>query len=795
MKRLLVVAALGLAACGPEQGLGSNPPFNRDGGPDFSGMGMACAKPPADTDGDGISDEAEGAFETPPRDTDHDGIPDFLDSDSDGDGIPDAIEGRNGNPCTPPVDTDGDGKPDFQDVDSDSPTDSTVPDAEEAGLDPTKPVDSDGDGIPDYADIDNDGDGILDQFELTPQGSAVPVTTRAMAPDTDMDGIPDFLDTDSDGDTILDKDEGIVDTDGDFIPNYRDLDSDNDCIPDAIEAGDAIPSTPPVDTDGDGTPDFEDRDSDNEGLTDDKEDLNCNGIVDACETDRLKQDTDGDGVNDLIEYEDCAVKSPTVQMQTMCMCDGSNPSSSPLTHGDFVFVVDYMKPPDPMVETLDMSTDVSQADVVFALDSTGSMGSSLKNLAQGLANIVPQIQAKVKSIAFGVFDFRDFNRKTESVKSAYVVQYDHRIQTITTMAGLMSVQNALNALTANGGGDGPEAGWEALYEIAGGPPMTASYATGPAWTSVVNLGAVPPQPPTAGETQGTLGGAGFRSGSVPIVVTVTDAEWHDAPGVTVNGEDGKNDYDATNYPSMSGVPSRSQTVAALQNLNAHVVGLAALGTAQTGDPKARAKALAQDTGAVVDPADFGDAASRPAGCAAGQCCTGQNGAAEAPVAGQCPLAYTVDDNTGNGVSSSVVSGIVALANGLKFDIHVEASDVDPSTVDNFIAKLVPNLSGLGPAAVCITTTNAPLQDNFTGPKASPGADGTLDTFPGINGGKEICFDVVPKENTTVMNTDQPQFFRAQLQVKGVSGGSTVNLGTPRDVFFLVPPVIKNGPIN
>ena len=45
-----------------------------------------------------------------------------------------------------------------------------------------------------------------------------------------------------------------------------------------------------------------------------------------------------------------------------------------------------------------------------------------------------------------------------------------------------------------------------------------------------------------------------------------------------------------------------------------------------------------------------------------------------------------------------------------------------------------------------------------------------------------------------MNTDQPQIFHALLQVKGVAGGNTVNLGMPRDVFFLVPPKIKNGPI-
>ena len=69
-----------------------------------------------------------------------------------------------------------------------------------------------------------------------------------------------------------------------------------------------------------------------------------------------------------------------------------------------------------------------------------------------------------------------------------------------------------------------------------------------------------------------------------------------------------------------------------------------------------------------------------------------------------------------------------------------------------------------------------------------------DTFPGIGGGVQVCFDVVPKMNTAVMDTDQPQIFHAVLNVKGVANGVTVNLGTPRDVFFLVPPMIKNGPI-
>jgi hypothetical protein len=767
MKRagVLVSATLLCLSCGPQQG---NSRTGGNGAPD-GGYGPTCTTPPKDTDGDGISDHDEGADEKPPRDTDGDGTPDFKDADSDNDGIPDSVEGRNGTPCNAPFDSDGDGKPDYVDLDSDDANDATVGDREEAGPDPTHPVDTDGNGMPDYLDPDNDGDGIPDLLELTAQGAVVAAKKLADAPDTDGDGIPDFLDTDSDGDGIPDRADGAVDTDGDTIPNYRDLDSDGDCVPDAKELA--------VDTDGDGAPDFVDTDSDNDGLTDGKEDKNCNGVVDTCETDRKKVDTDGDGVSDLIEVADCNAKPPA--QQAVCMCNGSDPTKSPITQGDFVFVVDYNMAPTPTVETLNLSTDVSQADVVFSIDTTGSMSGAINNLKSSLASIAAAVQMKVKSVAMGVVDFKDFG-------DTYVVKYDYRNTTVATAAGLQGVQNTLNGLTASGGGDLPEAGWEALYSIAGGPALNVN-----GWISTFMLGTTPPAPPPAGETQGTVGGAGFRTGSVPIIVTVSDAEWHDAPGTATSGEDGLNDYGS----AENGVPTRATAIARAQSLNAHVMGLAGIGGGASGNPKARMLATAIATGAVVLPADFGPVGTRPASCAITQCCTGQSGAGEAPQTnGTCPLSFSFDDSSGNGAGDAVTSGIVALANGLKFDIHVEAKDVAPMTVDDFMLKLVPNLSGAGPASMCITMTPAPLQDNFTGPKAAPGADGVLDTFPGVNGGQQICFDVIPKMNTVVMNTEQPQIFHAQLQVKGVSNGATVNLGTPRDVFFLVPPKIKNGPI-
>ena len=762
------LALVALVGCAPGSDIDAG-----GGGSTNSGTssGVQCNSPKPDADGDGIADVDEGANESPPRDTDGDGQPDYLDADSDNDGIPDSIEGRNESTCEPPVDTDGDGKPDFEDTDSDSPTNDSIPDALEAGADPTHPVDTDGDGSPDYMDVDNDGDGIPDETELTPQGGTLPATTFAAAPDTDGDGTPDIFDLDSDGDGIPDLTEGAGDPDGDGVPNFRDLDADGDCIPDQLEGA--------VDTDGDGAPDFLDLDSDGDGLTDQSEDVNCNGVADPCETDRDNEDTDGDGVVDLIEVEDCAVKPPEQQIALNCKCDGTDPTVSPLTHGDFVFVVDYMAPPDPERLTLNLTTNVTQADVVFALDTTGSMTGSLTTMASTIAStIIPQAQATIPNMAFGVADYKDFF-------DTWVTRYDHRIQTVSTPEGIASLQGVLSGQFASGGGDGPEAGWEMLYAIAGGPPISVN-----GYNSQFDLASTFPTTPTPGESFGTLYGAGFRTGSVPIVMMVTDADSHDAPGVPQSGEDGLNDYDS----SENGAPSRAMALAQMNANGIHVMGGAGLGFSQSGDPKARGIATAQATGAVVDPADFGDVATRPAGCALSQCCTGQNGVGEAPDGtGKCPLEFSFDDSSGNGLSGAVVSGIKALANGLKFDIHVQANDVDPSVVDNFIDRLEPNVSGTGPAALCVVVPLSSLQDNFSGPKATAGADTVLDTFPGIGGGLEICFDVVPKENTTVMNTTVTQFFRAQLQVIGIANGATINLGTPRDVFFLVPPKIDNVP--
>ena len=102
-----------------------------------------------DTDGDSISDQAEGRAAD--VDTDSDGVPDYLDDDSDADGAPDAVEAGDDDLATPPVDTDLDGVSDFRDPDSD---DDGLSDRDEATAGTSRiSRDTDSDGASDLVEV------------------------------------------------------------------------------------------------------------------------------------------------------------------------------------------------------------------------------------------------------------------------------------------------------------------------------------------------------------------------------------------------------------------------------------------------------------------------------------------------------------------------------------------------------------------------------------------------------------------------------------------------------------------
>jgi hypothetical protein len=769
----------------------SAPPEEAGDGGIIPGCGL-------DSDGDGITDILEGrGAPGGDIDTDTDGIPDWKDLDSDNDGIPDVVEWVAPG-CASPIDdkndADGDGIPNFQDTDSDG---NGLPDKDEAcppievltklafpACVSGKPYDFDGDGVPDYLDFDNDHDssktdkaiGLADKVELSDAtGKYVGLV------DTDGDGIPDLYDRDSDNDFILDLDDGVTDPDGDGKQAFRDTDSDGDGVPDSCEArGRAMPTAadlllPLADTDMDGAFDYLDRDSDGDLLADGLEDKDGNCGVGATETDRLKADTDGDGVGDLIEV---TLLGPT---------GAKDPTATPAKAGKFYFLEPYSADgsakPSPTSSTLALSTVLNKGDVGFVVDTTGSMGGEIANLKSSLsATIIPELKKRIPDLGIGVAGEDDY---PYSSCGFFGCSYDYgsgadRPYYNTTASGFVTTsvtaaQAAANSLTTHNGNDWPESQIHAYYKALTGVSLV--------WPG----GSVPADSPPAG----TFGALRFRSDALPILIGITDASMHNAKRAlnkTGTSYDGAFQY---GYTSGVSTYNSDSLTTKLVELGAKFIGVAA-------DDGKRLMGIDDPYGYLAYVTDKSNSNVPPSAFAGGSCKTGMSGAALAAdgPSGLCRSVYSISTG-GTGLSTSIVDGVYALLNTIKFDVYVEAYNAPGETIDvvsRFVEKVEPQPGGgTDPVTgtACVTFPASQLTDARNTPKALPGAGDIAETIRQVVPGSFYCFSVVPKPNTGVAATTAPQTFKAFLKVHAVKPtGGTFALGTDREVLFIVPPVLN-----
>lgn len=310
---------------------------------------------------------------------------------------------------------------------------------------------------------------------------------------------------DSDADGIADGEEDATDVDMDGTPNDHDTDSDNDTIPDADEHGPYGPCSA-RDSDRDGVPDFLDPDSDNDGLSDSDE-------VGTTNTSPINADSDHDGFTDLAEI--AASTDP-------------NDAASGIPDTDFFVILPYQGP--HVVKQLVFGTDLRVADVYFLIDATGSMGAPIENVRDSLSSIAARLTTTIPDVQMGVGYVEDFPFRAGGpfgmtfYGSTSDVAY-HNQQDIT--ADVSAVQSALASLVASpgtaigDGGDGPESQVEGLYQTVTGEGGDWTFSSGATWS--LPRRACPAIPDERGRR---FGYPCFRPGSLPIVVMVTDVEWH-----------------------------------------------------------------------------------------------------------------------------------------------------------------------------------------------------------------------------------------------------------------------------
>jgi hypothetical protein len=109
-----------------------------------------------------------------------------------------------------------------------------------------------------------------------------------------------------------------------------------------------------------------------------------------------------------------------------------------------------------------------KADVLFAFDTTGSMGDVIASAKSNANTITTALAGLLTDVQFGVVDFRDYYPTPAGYGSPGDWPYLLR-QPITS--NLTALQTAINAMSANGGNDSPESYGRVLYETYADPAV------------------------------------------------------------------------------------------------------------------------------------------------------------------------------------------------------------------------------------------------------------------------------------------------------------------------------------
>lgn len=259
----------------------------------------------------------------------------------------------------------------------------------------------------------------------------------------------------------------------------------------------------------------------------------------------------------------------------------------------------------------------SPLDVMFLLDTTGSMGPVIDGLRQGVAAIVSALNGSGLDVRVGLGDFKDYPSPYGGGGSDdYPYRLDRRIGVADA-----SLARAIEALQATGGGDGPESALTALFQSATGKGDVVQ-----------------------GHRFVAPGGqAGYRARTVRLDVLSTDVEFR---------ERGDDDFSGTLRELGHTVP---EVVRVLRAKDVHVVGLDAGGAREDLERVAAGTSTFAPQGGVDCDGD-GQAELR-AGAAL---VCGIGGAT-----GGGGVGVGVDANTGTGAGSvSLAGAVIGLAEAL-----------------------------------------------------------------------------------------------------------------------------------
>lgn len=218
-------------------------------------------------------------------------------------------------------------------------------------------------------------------------------------------------------------------------------------------------------------------------------------------------DSDRDGVPDVADG---------------CIGPGVAPRPDGSCDGDFI----YRSLPNGspgVTASLSINTTLRTADVYFLMDTTGSMGGELGRLRTDLTSgtfiagcaggIIGAVRCTIPDAWFGVGYHDDYPWCSSASQCYGSAASGDRVfrHVLDITSSVAAAQAAVSGLTLHFGEDGPESQVPALWAIATGSAL-GTYYTG-----------------RTGCAGGGWGAPCFRAATIPIVVHITDAPYHNGP--------------------------------------------------------------------------------------------------------------------------------------------------------------------------------------------------------------------------------------------------------------------------
>ncbi len=332
----------------------------------------------------------------------------------------------------------------------------------------------------------------------------------------------------------------------------------------------------------------------------------------------------------------------------------------------------------------------TMVDVFLLFDDTGSFTANSPIVRAAFPTIISTLQASLPGVdlGFGVGRFEEYGSFGGEAQTGRPFILNHPIVESTRPGFAAAIQAALDRTTPGFGGDGPETDIEGLYQLVTGlgfdgnnnGSTSESGSAGPAATQLTPgiSGDVPAfasfQADPVGNVlapAGTIGGAGFRSGALPVILTATDIGFAYQPkGETVvTGVNGVTlPVSALTQISRPTTPFSAgaglqETVTGLNALGALVIGLGT-NAITTQDPRQALESLAKLTGAV-------NRSTSPIA----------NGT-PAPILPGDPLYFQITTGFGATVADGVTNAIQNAVTNVAMDITVRASDPRVVLVNN-----------------------------------------------------------------------------------------------------------------